>query len=278
MDQIPQIKKPEVGKESKEGALKNLSKRIKKLALLGVVFGGSFLMAQKAEAQDMKPGTVSENSMFYKMTEQESQKVLGLSKELDSLTRVLQSELKGKVPVTEITEYVKNDQGTKTTAVYKSYIYKNIQVGAEGSWILGQTGDGEVGQQDTVKYYNDVTKISGKDYAGGVWVHVNDKPLNSFGENSKTKESITFESTDKDAFELGHYTNKTGKENGGAMASFQYGDMWKEKNAIAVDYAKDTDEVSTFNSTTDAGKNLEVVLKKLKDNITVAISSVRESK
>lgn len=262
---IPNFNKVETNKESKEGSFENLQKQLKRLALLGVVFGGSFLA--EAQAQEMKPGTISKENSMYKMTEQENKEIIDLSIEVDSLTRVLQNELKEKVPVTTIDEFINDEK----VASRKSYIYQNIQVGAEGSWQTDYKGD-------TLKNSNDVTKYEDKEYGGGVWVHVSDKTLDEMGENSLTRESLTFGGHGKDVFDVLNYTNKTGKETGGKMTFFEYGEHLIENNAILVDNANDIDEISSPNATKDSGKNLKTALQKLKDTLSTKITSLRGSK
>ena len=52
------------------------------------------------------------------------------------------------------------------------------------------------------------------------------------GENSLTKESLTFGSSGKTDFNIDYYTNKSGTESGGETFYFKYGeDMWKEKSS-----------------------------------------------
>ncbi len=270
MDKPPQIKSLDENIESKEALYSKFKKGIKRLALLGVTFGGAFLSAQQTEAQEMKPGTVDSISMFYKMNDIESKKVIELSKEVDSLTRVLQTELKSKVPMTSIDEFI-ND---KKVSSNNSYIYKNIQVGAEGSWDLSNT-------DDTLTNYNDVATYQGKKFEGGVWVFLADHPLNKMGrQNDKTKEATYFEGKGGDSFLVDYYTNKSGLENGGAKTLFDYGEKrWKlGDDVIQVNTQKDTEDVLHFNAETDSGKTLEYTLKKLKDGITVAITFIREEK
>jgi hypothetical protein len=277
MDKPPQLKSLDQKSESKENLYNNFQKRIKRLALLGVTFGGMFLATQKAEAQEMKPGAIDAESMLYKMTEKESKEIKGLTKEVDSLTHVLQSELKGKVPVTTLDEF---RDGQKISS-HKSYIYKNVQVGAEGDWDLDYKGD-------TLKSSNNSMMYEGKEYEGGIWVNVQDRPVKEYAVNDPlSKESFSFGSSTGGTFSADHYTNASGKEYGGEMTSFDYGNKWKEKDAIEVEHVTEKTPENKFQQNfsevefaaeKDAGKKLEFVLKKLKDDITVAITLIRTEK
>lgn len=270
MDKPPQIKSIDEKVESKETLYNNFKKRVKRLTLLGVTFGGAFLAVQESKAQEMKPGTVDSSAVFYKMKNEESKKVMELSKEVDSLTRVLQTELKSKVPMTSIDEFIDEQKVSSNN----SYIYENIQVGAEGSWNVDYKGD-------TITNYNDVATYEGKKFEGGVWVFLADHPINKMGrQDDKTKEAISFEGTGGDNFQVDYYTNKSGSENGGAKTLFDYGEKkWRlGDDAMQVWTQKDTEDVLHPNAVTDSGKTLEYTLKKLKDGITVAITSIREQK
>ncbi len=247
-------------KENKEGLLNNISRKLRKLKLMGIVLGGALLgLAENSSAQTAHEG-VAADSIFYHMTEKQLSEVKKISVQIDGLMNTIQEEIKQhKVPVTDLKEFVDGKQISSTLF----YNYKNIQVYA-GGWDL-----------------NALTGDTLKNEPGGS-ITISDVSQGEQGEvNLLTKQSITFGSDGGD-FDIDYYTNSSGEKYGGELLSFEYGDNFRDKMSVfhAKEEHPDTRYLQKFSvespdAEKESFKKLEHVLVELKHELETAVKTLK---
>ena len=198
-------------KKSEKTLLENLSKSLKRLKMLGIVVGTMFMAGELHAQSTMQEGTISADSMIYKMNPEQAGKITKLTHEVDSMMHVLKQELQKNGSVSNGQESI-NDRLVSSVNIVEG---KNVEVGAPGSFVVDYKGD-------TVTM-------------GDNWMFVADTINAKSGDVVLQKETYYFDKG-KHGTTLEHYTNKTNQKYGGEQTSFTYGGLLREDNGIMVEH------------------------------------------